>query len=217
MNLMLLGAPGAGKGTQSKLVQEKYGIPQISTGDMLRAAKQARTPLGIKAESYMNAGKLVPDEVVVGLIRERLSQEDVAKGFILDGFPRNLAQARILDQLLKELGLGIDAVISLEVPDQELVDRLSGRRTCSACGAGYHLNFSPPRRDARCDRCGEKLIQREDDKEETIRKRLQVYADQTAPMIEFYKQQGVLKSMSGRGPLEEILGRISSILDKIPS
>ena len=147
MNLMLLGAPGAGKGTQSQLLQDKLGIPQISTGDMLRAARKAHTPLGVQAETYMNAGKLVPDDIVVELIRERLSQADAKQGFILDGFPRNVAQARTLDQLLQDLGIKIDVVVRLEVPDQELVDRLSERRSCPNCGAGYHLRFSPPKQD----------------------------------------------------------------------
>jgi len=211
---MLLGAPGAGKGTQSKLLQDKYGIPQISTGDMLRAARKAHTPLGVKAEAFMNAGKLVPDEVVVEMIRERLSQPDAKQGFILDGFPRNVAQARTLDQLLEEMGLEIDAVISLEVPDQDLVDRLSERRSCPNCGAGYHLRFSPPRQDEICDRCGQGLIQRADDQEETIRHRLQVYADQTAPMVNFYQAQGVLKSIPGTGKVEDIFQRITQLLEK---
>jgi adenylate kinase len=208
MNLMLLGAPGAGKGTQSKMLQEKLGIPQISTGDMLRAAKQARTPLGLKAESYMAAGKLVPDEVVVGLIRERLSQPDVKKGFILDGFPRNVAQAESLDQLLNDMNVKVDGVVTLEVPEEELIRRLSGRRTCPKCGAGYHLQFSPPKVEGICDQCGGHLVQREDDREETIRRRLKVYRDQTAPMIDFYKKQGVLKSVAGTGKIEEIFRRI---------
>ncbi|HEX5033071.1 MAG TPA: adenylate kinase, partial [bacterium] len=175
MILILLGAPGAGKGTQAKLLQEKLKIPQISTGDMLRAAKQAKTPLGLEAEKFMNAGKLVPDEVVIGLIRERLKDADTQNGFILDGFPRTVAQAEALGQLLGGLGRKLDVVLNLEVPEQELVERLTGRRACPQCGAGYHLKFSPPKSDEICDRCGSPLIQREDDKEATIRHRLKVY------------------------------------------
>jgi len=212
MNVMLLGAPGAGKGTQSKMLQEKFKIPQISTGDMLRAAKQARSKLGLEAEVYLNAGKLVPDEVVIGLIHERLAQPDAQKGFILDGFPRTVAQAEALDQLLAKDNKKIDAVISMDVPDEELVHRLAGRRTCSKCGTGYHLDFSPPRQEGICDKCGGELIQREDDREDTIRKRLEVYWKQTAPMIDFYKNHGVFKTISGTGSFEEVFGKIASIV-----
>lgn len=214
MNLMLLGAPGAGKGTQAKMLQEKLGIPQISTGDMLRAARQAQTELGMKAETFMNAGKLVPDEVVVGLIRERLGQPDAKQGFILDGFPRNVAQAKELGSLLADLNLKIDAVLSLEVPEEDLIRRLSGRRTCSQCGAGYHVEFSPPATAEKCDRCGGVLIQREDDREETIRKRLKVYAEQTAPMIAYYKEQGVLKGIPGTGKVDEIFRSIEDNISR---
>lgn len=213
MNLILLGAPGAGKGTQSKLLQEKWNIPQISTGDMLRAAKQAKTPLGLKAETFMNAGKLVPDEVVIGLIRERLAAPDTARGFILDGFPRTVAQAEALGDLLKDLNRRLDAVVNLEVPEAELVERLTGRRTCSNCGTGFHLRFSPPRQTGVCDRCGGSLIQREDDQEATIRLRLKVYLEQTAPLVAYYEKAGLLRGASGIGSTEEVFARLSSIVD----
>ncbi|MDL1871163.1 adenylate kinase [Deltaproteobacteria bacterium PRO3] len=213
MNLILLGAPGAGKGTQSKLLQEKWNIPQISTGDMLRAAKQAKTPLGLKAETFMNAGKLVPDEVVIGLIRERLAAPDTARGFILDGFPRTVAQAEALGDLLKDLNRRLDAVVNLEVPEAELVERLTGRWTCSNCGTGFHLRFSPPRQAGVCDRCGGSLIQREDDQEATIRRRLKVYLEQTAPLVAYYEKAGLLRGASGIGSTEEVFARLSSIVD----
>lgn len=213
MNLILLGAPGAGKGTQSKLLQEKWNIPQISTGDMLRAAKQAKTPLGLQAEIFMNAGKLVPDEVVIGLIRERLAAPDTAKGFILDGFPRTVAQAEALGGLLKDLNRRLDAVVNLEVPEAELVERLTGRWTCSNCGTGFHLRFSPPKQEGTCDRCGGGLIQREDDQEATIRRRLKVYLEQTAPLVAYYERAGQLKSLPGIGSTDEVFGKLSSIVD----
>jgi len=208
MILILLGAPGAGKGTQAKLLQEKLKIPQISTGDMLRAAKQAKTPLGLEAESYMNSGKLVPDDVVVGLIRERLKSPDTLNGFILDGFPRTVAQAEALGQLLNELGRKLEAVLNLEVPEQELVERLTGRRACPNCGAGYHLKFSPPRHDEVCDRCGAALIQREDDREDTIRHRLKVYDNQTAPLVKYYEKSGQLAPIPGTGSTDEVFQRL---------
>lgn len=213
MNLILLGAPGAGKGTQSKLLQEKWNIPQISTGDMLRAAKQAKTALGLQAETFMNAGKLVPDEVVIGLIRERLAAPDTAKGFILDGFPRTVAQAEALGGLLKDLNRQLDAVVNLEVPEAELVERLTGRWTCSSCGTGFHLSFSPPKQEGVCDRCGGSLIQREDDQEATIRRRLKVYLEQTAPLVAYYERAGHLKSVPGIGSTDEVFGKLSSIVD----
>jgi adenylate kinase len=214
MILILLGAPGAGKGTQAKLLQEKLNIPQISTGDMLRAAKQAKTKLGLEAESYMNAGKLVPDEVVIGLIRERLKNPDTQNGFILDGFPRTVAQAEALTGLLSEVGRKLDAALNLEVAEQELVERLTGRRTCPNCGAGYHLKFSPPRHDEVCDRCGTALIQREDDREDTIRHRLKVYNDQTAPLVKYYEKAGQLSPIAGTGSTDEVFQRLVKSLPR---
>jgi adenylate kinase len=215
MNIILLGAPGAGKGTQAKMLQEKFLIPQISTGDMLRAAKQAKTSLGLEAQKYMSAGTLVPDEVVIDLIRERLNAADTKQGYILDGFPRTVSQAEALANMLKAIGSQLDLVISLDVSEEDLVNRLTGRRTCSQCGAGYHLQFSPSKVKDVCDRCGAKLIQREDDQEKTIRYRLKVYQDQTAPLVEFYQKQGILKKVPGTGSLEEVFGRLSSIVSKL--
>ena len=214
MNIILLGAPGAGKGTQAKMLQEKFKIPQISTGDMLRAAKQARTPLGLEAEKYMNAGLLVPDQVVIGLIRERLKDKSTQSGYILDGFPRTVAQAEALARMLEEIGSQLDVVMSLEVNEEDLVKRLTGRRTCSQCGAGYHLEFSPPRQAGVCDQCGSPLIQREDDQEATIRHRLKVYQEQTAPLADYYQRHGILRRIPGTGRVQDVFQRLADSVDK---
>lgn len=213
MNIILLGAPGSGKGTQSKFLQERFSIPQISTGDMLRAAKQARTPLGLEAEKFMNSGKLVPDEVVIGLIRERLGAKDSQQGFILDGFPRTVGQAEALEKMLQGMSRKIDSVLNLEVEEDELLRRLSGRRTCERCGTGFHLQFSPPQAEGICDACGGRLIQREDDQENTIRRRLKVYRDQTAPLVEYYARQGLLEPIRGTGSTDEIARRLVDFLE----
>ena len=184
MNLILLGGPGAGKGTQAKLIVEEYKIPQISTGDMLREAVKQGTELGKKAKEYMDKGELVPDEIVIGIVRDRLKQPDCEKGFILDGFPRTIAQAEALDKMLDEIGKKIDAVINIYVPEEEIVKRIVNRRTCKKCGAIYHLIYSPPKESNKCDKCGGELYQRDDDKEETVRERLRVYKQQTEPLIE---------------------------------
>jgi len=212
MRLILLGPPGAGKGTQAKRLIERYGIPQISTGDILRAAVRDGTDLGRKAKQYMDAGKLVPDEVVIGIIEERLQQPDCAKGFILDGFPRTVAQADALNRVLANLGQAIDHVVSIEVPDEELVERLTGRRTCRGCGAMYHVKFSPPKAQGVCDKCGGELYQRDDDREETIRARLKVYHEQTAPLVEYYEKAGLLRRIPGQGSVDEIYARIEGVL-----
>ncbi|MEJ5365673.1 MAG: adenylate kinase [Desulfosoma sp.] len=212
MNIILLGPPGAGKGTQAKRMIERYGIPQISTGDMLRAALKAGTPLGLEAKKYMDKGALVPDEVVVGLVKERIQQDDCAKGYMLDGFPRNVSQAETLDGMLKELGQKIDHVVCIDVPDQELIQRLTGRRTCRECGAGYHVMFDPPKKDGVCDKCGGQLYQRDDDNEATVTSRLKVYADQTKPLIEYYEKQGKLRKINGLGSIDEIFERIKAVL-----
>jgi len=183
MKLILLGPPGAGKGTQAKLLAERLEIPQIATGDILRAAVKQGTPMGLKAKGFMDAGSLVPDEVVVGIVRERLQQVDCARGFILDGFPRTVAQAEALKEMLASLGKNLNAVISLEVDNEALVRRLTGRRTCQECGRGFHVDFDPPKTDGTCDACGGELYQRDDDREETIRRRLEVYTDQTQPLM----------------------------------
>jgi adenylate kinase len=212
MRIILLGGPGAGKGTQAKKLVEKYGIPQISTGDMLRAALKEGTALGLEAKKFMDAGKLVPDEVVIGLIEERIKLPDCSKGFMLDGFPRTVGQADALKGVLEKMKLKIDHVISIEVANEELVGRLTGRRTCKSCGSGFHLLFDPPKKAGVCDKCGGELYQRDDDKEETIRNRLKVYDSQTAPLIDYYKKAGLLRPIPGVGSIDEIFGRIKKVL-----
>jgi adenylate kinase len=217
MNLILLGAPGAGKGTQAKMIVEKYGIPQISTGDMLRESVAKGTDLGKKAKEYMDRGELVPDEVVIGIVKERLQQPDCEKGFILDGFPRTLAQAEALDKMLEELGKKIDAVINIYVPEEEIVKRIVNRRTCRNCGAIYHLIYSPPKEDNKCDKCGGELYQRDDDREETVRERLRVYRENTEPLIEYYKNKGVLYNVDGTKDIEGVFAEVVEVLKKIKS
>ncbi len=212
MRLILLGPPGAGKGTQAKRLVEKYGIPQISTGDMLRAALKAGTQLGKEAKTYMDAGKLVPDQVVIGLIEERIKEADCKNGFMLDGFPRTVAQADALQGVMDKAGLKLDHVISIDVANEELVGRLTGRRTCRSCGAGFHVLFDPPKKEGVCDKCGGELYQRDDDSEATIRNRLKVYADQTEPLIAYYKNAGLLRPIAGTGSIDEIFGRITGVL-----
>ena len=212
MKLILLGPPGAGKGTQAKMLTERFSIPQISTGDILRAAVKEGTPMGRKAKEYMDAGGLVPDEVVVGIVRDRLLAADCDNGFILDGFPRTVAQADALQDNLQEMDKGLDRVISLEVDAEALVERLTGRRTCKECGRGYHVKFDPPREDAICDACGGSLFQRGDDQEETIRKRLQVYAEQTSPLISYYRDADVLMELDGMQPIPQVQEKMLSLL-----
>ena len=212
MRLILLGPPGAGKGTQAKLLKEKFKIPQISTGDILREAVKNGTPLGAEAKTYMDGGRLVPDEVVVGLIKERIKAEDCRNGFILDGFPRTIVQAEKLNETMTEMGLGIDTVIDFEVDPKELIERLTGRSTCSNCGAMFHEESRPPRQEGICDHCGAKLYQRPDDKRETIVKRLDVYEKETAPLKEFYRKQGNLKTIRGRGSVEDIFSQVCSMV-----
>jgi len=212
--LVFLGAPGAGKGTQAKRLVEKYGIPQISTGDLLRAAVAAGTALGKEAKSYMDRGELVPDSVVLGMVKERLSQDDCKKGFILDGFPRNVAQAEALDKMLAEMIMPLDIALNLDVPFDDLMKRLTGRRTCKSCGQMYNVYYSPSKVEGKCDKCGGELFQRDDDKEETIKKRLDVYRAQTEPLIDYYSKKGILKSVSGTGSIDEIFNSICAILEK---
>jgi adenylate kinase len=210
MNLILLGPPGVGKGTQAKLLIERFGIPQISTGDILRAAVKELTPMGAKAKGFMDSGALVPDAVVIGIVEERLAQPDCVPGFILDGFPRTVAQADALNQVLSDAGLTVDHVVSLSVDKAELLKRLTGRRACPGCGAVYHIEFAPPRVAGRCDACSGELFQREDDREATILHRLQVYEDQTAPLIAYYESCGLLRSVDGMGTVAGIHGSIVS-------
>ncbi|MCD6525800.1 MAG: adenylate kinase [Desulfuromonas sp.] len=204
MKLILLGPPGAGKGTQAKMLVERFGVPQISTGDILRVAVKEGTPMGLKAKSCMDSGALVPDDVVVGIVEERLQKDDCASGFILDGFPRTVPQADALTKTLAVMSKDLDAVISLEVDIEALVARLAGRRTCKACGAGYHLEYEPPAKPGVCDTCGGKLIQRDDDQEETIRNRMAVYLDQTLPLVEYYGKSGLLSKVDGMLPIEDV-------------
>ncbi len=208
MRLVLLGAPGAGKGTQAKKLIDKYGTPQISTGDILRAAVAEGTPLGKEAKAVMDKGELVPDSVVLGLVEERLQQDDCKKGYILDGFPRNTAQAEALDGILDKLGMGLSAAISVDVPSEDLMKRLTGRRTCKGCGQMYNVHFSAPAKEGTCDKCSGELYQRDDDREETIKKRLEVYEAQTAPLIDYYGNKGILKSVAGTGSIDEIFEKM---------
>lgn len=212
MKIILLGPPGAGKGTQAAMMVEAYGVPQISTGDMLRAAVQDKSPMGLKAKECMDSGALVPDEVVVGIVRERLQLADCQGGFILDGFPRTVPQADALKEVLAELDKNLDAVISLEVDTEALVQRLTGRRTCKACGKGFHLVFDPPREDGRCSACGGELMQRDDDQEETIRNRMQVYHEQTAPLEAYYKNEQLLIAVDGMQEMNAVQQSIKGVL-----
>ena len=212
MRLILLGPPGAGKGTQAVRLVKHYGIPQISTGDILRKAVKDGTELGTLAKKYMDKGELVPDEVVIGIIRDRITEPDCEKGYILDGFPRTIAQAEALDEMLEKMGARIDHVVNISVADEEIIKRLTGRRTCSNCGAGYHVLFDPPKQEGICDKCGGKLIQRDDDKEETIRARLEVYRQQTEPLIKYYEAKQLLRTIPGEGSMEEIFNAILKAL-----
>jgi adenylate kinase len=206
----MMGAPGAGKGTQAKLLQDRFGVPHVSTGDILREAVRAATPLGREAGRTMAQGLLVPDDVVIGIVDERLTLPDAARGFILDGFPRTVAQARALDALLARRGLPLTAVVEVAVPRDELVRRLSGRRLCQSCGTLFNLVSDPAVRNGRCDRCQGPLVQRDDDREETVGRRLDVYAQETAPVLEHYARAGLLRSVPGTGSPDEVLGRIEA-------
>ena len=212
MRLVFFGAPGSGKGTQARRLMEEYANPQISTGDLLRAAVAAGTDLGKKAKSAMDAGKLVADDIVIGMIRERLQHKDTRFGFILDGFPRSLAQAEALDQMLAQEDKPLHKAILLDAEFGGLIKRLTGRRTCKICGHLYNVHYSPPKKAGICDHDGGELLQRADDNEETITKRLKVYQEQTAPLIEYYKKQNKFVSINGEGKMEEIFGRIQAAL-----
>jgi adenylate kinase len=212
MRIVLLGAPGAGKGTQAKKLIEKYGMPQISTGDLLRAAVSAGTPLGKEAKSFMDKGELVPDRVVLGMVEERLKQDDCKNGYILDGFPRNTAQAEALDKMLASLNMQLTAALSVDVPFDDLMKRLTGRRTCKACGQMYNIYFKPPAKEGACDKCSGELFQRDDDKEATIKKRLEVYNAQTAPLFDYYGKKGIVKSVSGTGSIDDIFKKVCEAL-----
>lgn len=210
MKLIMLGAPGAGKGTQAAILSERLGIPTISTGNILRAAVKNGTPVGLQAKSYMDAGKLVPDEVIIGIIAERLGEDDCRNGFILDGVPRTIAQAEALEQA----GVKFDCVLDIEVPDQEIMRRMTGRRACTACGATYHVEAAPPKTEGVCDACGGALVQRDDDKPETVQSRLDVYHSQTEPLKDFYAQRGVLKTVENRPTIEATAQAVADTLGR---
>jgi adenylate kinase len=215
MNLVLVGPPGAGKGTQAARLEEAYEIPHISTGDMFRKAIKEETELGKKTKEYMDQGKLVPDEVTIGIVRERLSQKDCQQGFILDGFPRTVNQADALNSILADMNTSLDAVINIKVSDAEVIDRLSGRRVCKSCGASYHVKFNPPKVAGVCNECEGELYQREDDNPNTIQQRLNVYSEQTSPLINYYRESNLLKTINGEDSLDNVFFEIKDLLDNI--
>ncbi|HHO6447142.1 TPA: adenylate kinase [Staphylococcus aureus] len=215
MNIILMGLPGAGKGTQASEIVKKFPIPHISTGDMFRKAIKEETELGKEAKSYMDRGELVPDEVTVGIVKERISEDDAKKGFLLDGFPRTIEQAEALNNIMSELDRNIDAVINIEVPEEELMNRLTGRRICESCGTTYHLVFSPPKVEGICDIDGGKLYQREDDNPETVANRLSVNIKQSKPILDFYDQKGVLKNIDGSKDISDVTKDVIDILDHL--
>lgn len=204
MNLMLFGAPGAGKGTQAKFLIEKYNIPQISTGDILRAAIADKTQMGMEAKKFMDDGKLVPDSTIIGIIKDRLTESDCKDGFILDGFPRTLTQAEALTELMSNMDISLDKVISLNVPDELIVGRITGRRVCNKCGSSFHTIFNPPKKESTCDYCGGELIIRKDDNEDTVKSRLASYHEQTTPLIDFYKNMGLFIELDGTKDVSEV-------------
>lgn len=212
MYILLMGPPGAGKGTQAAKLVEEYGIPHISTGDMFRAAVKEGTALGLEAKRFMDSGQLVPDSVTIGIVKERLAKADCQKGFILDGFPRTIEQARSLDNTLSELGVKLDTVLNITAPNGELVGRMTGRRICKSCGATYHVAFNPPQAAGKCDKCGGEIFQRDDDREETVAKRLTVYQAQTQPLIDFYRQQGLYTEIDGLKPIDEVFATIKTAM-----
>ncbi len=213
MKIIMLGAPGAGKGTQAKMIAEKYQIPHVSTGDIFRANIKNGTELGMEAKKYMDQGQLVPDELTVKILLDRVAQADCANGYVLDGFPRTIPQAEVLDKALAELGETIDYAIDVDVPDENIVRRMSGRRACVACGGTYHIEHIPPKQEGICDTCGQELVLRDDDKPETVLKRLKVYHDQTQPLIDFYTAKGVLRSVDGTVDMKDVFNAIIAILE----
>ncbi|MCG7341139.1 adenylate kinase [Staphylococcus auricularis] len=215
MNIILMGLPGAGKGTQAAEIVKQFPIPHISTGDMFRKAIKDQTELGKIAESYTDRGELVPDEVTVGIVKERISEDDAKKGFLLDGFPRTIEQAEALKDIMQELDRDIDAVINIEVPEEELMNRLTGRRICEICGTTYHLVFNPPKVDGICDLDGGKLYQREDDNPETVGNRLNVNVKQSKPILEFYEKEGILKNIDGAKDINEVSEDVINILNNL--
>lgn len=215
MRLILLGPPGAGKGTQAQILSNRYEVDKISTGDILRDAIGKRTSLGLKAKGYMDNGRLVPDDLVVELVRERLGTDSCRKGYILDGFPRSMIQAESLEEILKERGESIDRVLFFEIKDDELIRRLSGRRSCEGCKRVYHIEFHPPKVDGKCDSCGSSLIQRDDDRTETVKARLRVYREETELLIAYYNKKGLISRIDGLGKIEEVSKRVDREVSKV--
>ncbi len=212
MKIIMLGAPGAGKGTQAQMIADKYDIPHISTGDIFRENVKKGTELGMEAKKYMDQGLLVPDELTVKILLDRVAQEDCKNGYVLDGFPRTIPQAEVLDKAITELGEKIDYAINVDVPDENIIRRMSGRRACLACGATYHIEHIPPKQEGICDKCGKELVQRDDDKEETVKNRLDVYHKQTQPLIDFYTKQGVLRTVDGTKDMKDVFTAITTLL-----
>ena len=212
MKIIMLGAPGAGKGTQAKMIAEKYGIPHVSTGDIFRANIKNGTELGMEAKKYMDQGLLVPDELTVKILLDRVAQADCAEGYVLDGFPRTIPQAEVLDEALNRLGEKIDCAINVDVPDENIVKRMSGRRACLKCGATYHIAYAAPKAEGICDKCGAGLVLRDDDKPETVQKRLTVYHDQTQPLIEYYEAEKILATVDGTQDMERVFQDIIAVL-----
>lgn len=214
MKIIMLGAPGAGKGTQAKMIAEKFQIPHVSTGDIFRANIKNGTELGMEAKKYMDQGQLVPDELTVKILLDRVAQPDCENGYVLDGFPRTIPQAEVLDNALAKLGETIDFAIDVDVPDENIVRRMSGRRACLSCGATYHIEHIPPKQEGICDTCGQPLVLRDDDKPETVLKRLKVYHDQTQPLIDFYTKKGVLRSVDGTVDMKDVFQAIVNVLER---
>ncbi len=214
MKIIMLGAPGAGKGTQAQMIADKYKVPHISTGDIFRANIKNGTELGMEAKKYMDQGLLVPDELTVKILLDRVAKEDCKDGYVLDGFPRTIPQAEVLDKALAERGESIDYAVDVDVPDENIVKRMSGRRACLSCGSTFHLEHVPPKEEGICDRCGKELVLRDDDKEETVLNRLKVYHDQTQPLIQFYKEKGVMQAVDGTKSMQEVFDAIVAILEK---
>ena len=214
MRVILLGPPGAGKGTQAKLISEKFSIPHISTGDIFRANIKEKTPLGIEAKRYIDNGQLVPDEVTIGIVKDRLTKDDCDNGFLLDGFPRTVAQAEALDEFLKGINKDLDVALLIKVPEEFIMERMTGRRVCTSCGASYHIRFNPPKIEGKCDICDNELIQRKDDTEATVKERLEVYSKQTYPLINYYKDNGIISEVNGTESIDEVFGNISNILGR---
>ncbi|MDE7178188.1 MAG: adenylate kinase [Lachnospiraceae bacterium] len=212
MKIIMLGAPGAGKGTQAKMIADTYGLPHVSTGDIFRMNIKNGTQLGMEAKTYMDQGLLVPDELTVRILLDRVAQEDCKNGYVLDGFPRTIPQAEVLEDALTKLGDQIDFAINVEVPDENIIRRMGGRRACLSCGATYHIEHVPPKKEGVCDQCGQELVLRDDDKPETVKNRLQVYHEQTQPLIDFYTKKGVLKSVDGTQDMQDVFAAIKEIL-----